>query len=131
MYHIPKDSSPLNNIVREYFAFFRTEILALSTTQWSQEDIKGKSYKQWTIMQYYGLMYFLIIVYEDIQRTKHLGFPYSYYATKYDMETCKSTLACYNIKFDKAVEIFGLKELVYEGIEKQGIEINNLVYGES
>lgn len=123
MKHIAKTISPLNTLVNNYFTAFKTQLVNYSTIEWNNEDLKGKSYAQWQAMQYYNLMYLLIIVYKEIIRTKNLNYTWSYYVNKFKLDTYRKCLECEGIDFDKALHAFGFDTIFSNGgIESMIIE---------
>lgn len=123
MYHIPKLISPLNTSVHDYFNLHKEDILYITTRQWNDEDLKGETLRQWKIMQYYYFMYFLILLYEEIERTKDLGYSWDYYADKFSIEAIKKCITCDNIAWDKSLEAFNIPyNFITQGIEFLGIE---------
>lgn len=128
MYHIAKTITPLNIAINNYFTAFKDDILTYSTKQWKEEDIKGKSIAQWRAMQYYDLMYLLIVLHQEIVRTLHLNCDWSYYVTKFKLDKYQKCIQCEEIDWDKAIDSFGLNDLVPQGgIENMGIEINFVI----
>lgn len=125
MYHIAKNISLLNNSVNNYITAFKSELIGFSTNEWNDEDLKGKSYSQWEAMQYYNLMYLLIIVYNEVIRTQNLNHSWSYYREKFKLDKYRKCLECEGIDFDKALNAFGFYIYTNEsGIEQMGIENN-------
>jgi len=123
MEHIAKKTSDLNTAIHTFFLAFKDKLVGFSTTQWKQEDLKGKSNSQWIAMQYYNLMYLLIIVHQEVMRTKDLGYPWSYYVSKFKLDTYKECLACDGIDFDKALEAFNIPFYFSEdGINLMGVQ---------
>lgn len=128
MYHIAKNISPLNNAINNYITAFKSELVGLSTLEWKEEDLKGKSYSQWKVIQYYDLMYLLIIVYNEVIRTKNLNYSWSYYRDKFKLDKYRKCLECEGIDFDKALNAFGFSSYVNEsGIELMEVETNFII----
>ena len=124
MLHTVKVISPLNTYINDYFNSFKTELINYANIQWKEEDLKGKSTVQYKAMQYYNLMYFLILVYEEVVRTNN-KYPYSYYNDKFKISDYKKCIECEGISFNKALQAFGLDTFFNtDGIETIGIEVN-------
>lgn len=128
MIHSVKKVTPLNACIANFFLAYKDDIISLTNKQWNDEDLKGTSIKQWNIMKYYDLLYLLIVVYNEINRTLELNYPFSYYSNKFDLEKYKKCLACSNIDIDKGYEAFRFNILSQiDGIELQEIEVSNIV----
>src|SRR5687768_6654697 len=101
MLHYVKKLGILDTAVSNFFTAYKSELVSLSQSQWNSEDYKGKSRHQWTIMQYYNLMYLFILVHKEVVRTKDLGYPWSYYESKFNLVEVQRCLGCYGIDWDK------------------------------
>lgn len=128
MLHSVNKISDLNTAINNYFIAFKDDIMISTAKHWNDEDNKGSSFASWNTMKYYTLMYLLIIVYQEIERTKKLNYSWSYYENKFNLIEYKKCLACFKIDIDKAYTAFGFDYLIEEsGIGLQGISINNMV----
>lgn len=130
MLHYVKKPSILDTAISNYFSAFKSDIVALHQTQWNSEDLKGKSKSQWMVMQYYNLMYLLILVHKEVTRTKHLDYSWSYYEQKFNLVAVRECMGCYGINWNKAIEAFDLNNLVPGGIEDMSLEETFIIYGE-
>lgn len=124
MLHNVKLISDLSTKIDNFFSLFKGKILSLTTSQWNEEDFKGKSYIQWDIIKYYHLLYLLILLNEDINRLRFLNKDWSYFSNKYNLDNFSKCLACNNISFVDALVSFDLyNESLDLGI--QTMNINN------
>lgn len=130
MLHSLKKISTLDAAIDAYFTSFKTKLVELNQSQWTSEDLRGKSSLQWTIMQYYNLMYLLILVHREVTRTADLGKDWAYFEGKYNLAAIKFCIACQGINYDKALEAFGFNNLIPGGIEDMQIESNFEIHGE-
>ncbi len=130
MLHTLRKISPLDTAIDAYFTSFKSELIELSQSQWTSEDLRGKSSLQWIIMQYYNLMYLLILVHREVDRTANLGKDWSYFENKYNLNKVKSCVACQGINYDMALKAFGLNNLFSGGIEDMMLESDFIINGE-
>lgn len=104
--HKYSNDNYLDGRIRAYWLFFKADILALTTKGWNEEDLRGKSCTQYKVMQYYYLLYILILLYEDLKANSVLQPSWSYYNTKYNIDGLRKCLACIGIDIDKALAVF-------------------------
>lgn len=114
--HSYTTNSVLNNKIKEFFIYFKPQIIELSKKQWNEEDLKGKSNYQFLIQDIYYLLYLLILIDIDISITGKF-YSWDYYKTKYNIEKLEDCFNCKKINFKKAIEIFGFFNNCNEGIE--------------
>lgn len=124
--HNPNNnSSYLDGRIYAFWLKFKSDILRISKSGWKEEDYKGATFCQYKVMQYYGVLYLLIAIYIDVQRTKQT---WDYYVTKYDLNTKRKCLACNGIDLDKALAIFDFPlSTCTGGIECMGVGIDFIV----
>lgn len=131
MLHTVKKISNLNTYINSFFNEFKDDIMIQTNKQWHDEDLKGSSTKQWNVMKYYYLLDLLIIVYNEVERTKDLGYNWSYYVNKFDLEKYRKCLACVGIDIDKGLNAFNLGDSIsILGIELAQIE-DSFIVGDS
>lgn len=128
MIHVIKKITPLNKAINNFFIAFKSDIISKTDSQWNEEDYRGSSFTQWRIMKYYYLLHLMILLFLEVERTKELELPWSYYESKFDLSRHKKCLSCDGISIEKGYEAFGLIDLgAVEGIEFQEIELSNIV----
>lgn len=131
MLHSLKAIGTLNTAVNNFYTAYKSELLPLSTAQWKSEDYRGKSFHQWTLMQYYNFMYLLTLIHREIERAgDHLDRDWSYYVSKYNLVKVQECLACYGINYTKGIQAFGFDTQFPEGIEGMAIESTFVITGE-
>lgn len=120
MIHTVGNISQLHTNVDNYFNTFKDDILIKTRLGWDEEDLRGKSYQQWKVMQYYNLLYYLIIMYNDYLLLSSSQ-PWSYFVSKYNLRDIKDCVACEGIDFRAALESFGFPGEI-NGIEELEVE---------
>lgn len=124
MIHTVVAKTSLQTNIKAFFEAYKTDILALHTTQWNEEDLKGKSYTQWKIQLYYDLLYLCIILYLEKQRLANLK-SWSYFITTYSLNTIRECLACEGIVMQKGLDAFYLGGTNEDlGVELMEVENN-------
>ena len=63
--HQFNSSTYLEGRIKAYWDKYSNEVNALHEKQSKDEDLKGKSLNQWKIMQYYYVMYLMILIYSS------------------------------------------------------------------
>jgi hypothetical protein len=130
MLHSKKLISTLDKAVDDFFTAYKPQLLLLSQAQWKSEDYRGKSYQQWTAMQYYNFLYLLSLMYREIDRTKNFNRDWTYYVSKYNLNEVQKCLGCYGIDWTKGLEAFGFNDLFPGGIENMDIESTFIISGQ-
>jgi hypothetical protein len=120
--HSYKINSVLNTKIKNFFSYFKPQIIELSKKQWNEEDLKGKGTTQFIIQDIYYLLYLFILIDIDTSITGKF-YNWEYYKTKYNIEKLEDCINCKGINFKKAVEIFDFFKNCNEGIEC--IEVEN------
>ncbi len=123
--HQYNTSTYLEDRIEAFWNLYKVKILELNTRAWKEEDLRGESLTQWSIMQYYNVLSLVILIYLDIKKNNTIYPTWSYYNTKYDLDNKKKCLACNNIDLDKILNIFDLPfTSIGEGIGAMEIETN-------
>ena len=101
------NASILEQKIQEFWSLYKTDLLKLSRDSWKQEDLRGQSYTQWKIMQYYNILSLVILLYFDVLKNGTVYTTWSYYNTKYNLDEVRKCAACNCIDLDKILAIFG------------------------
>ena len=128
MLHSNATISSLHSLVDTYFQNYKSTLTSLSSKGWNEEDLKGKTYQHWKVMQYYNLLYLLCIIrleYDKLKGKKN----WSYFVSKYKLNDIKDCLACEGIKLDTALELFGFPTSDSGGVSYDEIETTLQIYG--
>ncbi len=119
--HQFNSSTYLEGRIKAYWDKYSNEVNALHEKQSKDEDLKGKSLNQWKIMQYYYVMYLMILIYLDKQLHKNQS--WSYYITKYNLVKYQECLACVKIDLKTILTIFNFSSITQtDGVETLEIE---------
>ena len=124
---IPKATNHLEAAIAAAFRRYRTDILALHTTMWNQEDYRGSSCIQYKIMHYYLAIYLATLIYceasNEIENTS------AYYETKYNLDVLREKFACNGISLNNIFLDFGIAfpSDCGEGIECMELESNFII----
>ena len=110
MFHTLNTPTAYEVAIKDFFAFYRTTILALHSKQWKQESIKDKSCIQYTIQQFYLALYVVLLIKYEVD--KGVNTDWQYYIDKYNLADKAKKFACNGISLKKILAIFGLPTAV-------------------
>lgn len=122
--HNINSPSSLEQSIQAFWLYFKGKILDLTNTQWNEEDYKGISFYQWRTMQYYNLLYLLILIQVDISQNGGTNSSWGYYRKKYDLDRKRDCFICEGIDFDKALNLFSFPVIESEGVGNFGVQVN-------
>lgn len=100
----------LETYISKSFLLFKDVIIDRHKKQYKEEDIKGSSCVQYSIMDIYLSILFVVLIYNDVISTNNTS--WEYYNNKYCIDRIRKCLACKGIDIDLILNVFGLP---YEG----------------
>ena len=116
---------PINNLSTYWTGFYNlygNDIMSLSERWFNDENIRGRSCKQYGVEQYYAAFYLCTLIKNELDKgyTNDLA----YFEEKYNINKVRHTLVCNNISLDKIFTIFGISFNTSNnyGIEGMAIE---------
>lgn len=110
----------LDTKIKEFWDLNKSAILSNNANQFNEEDLKGKSFYQWSSMSYYYVLNLLLLIQID---KNHSQKEWSYYYEKYNITNIKKCLSCIGINLNKNLEIFGFPITEAGVIEQQNVQV--------
>lgn len=112
----------IDNLLKEAFLLYKTDILKLHNKVWKDEDYEGESCNQFVLYQYYLAIYFVVLIWLYVQQNPNKT--WVEIEEHFDINNKRKQLACNNIDLDKILNIFSLplKGTCHGGIENMGFE---------
>ena len=90
------------------FQLYRSDILALHTSLFNQEDIYGRSCKQYKIAQYYLAFLYTYLIYR--RYTDGVSRVWSYFEDLFNIEDLDKRFGCNGISLDKLFVIWDINQ---------------------
>lgn len=125
-------NSIYNNIdgfILDYQSKYGAAILALTKEQFNEEDLTGKSFKQYEVNYYWLALGYALVIY--IEWMQGLNNDWDYYKEKYDIDCITKSLACKGINFTTILADIGLpNDTIYGKIIEETFIIEDEVEDE-
>jgi hypothetical protein len=122
MFHTLHTPKVYEVLIKNFFTYYRNDILTLHRKQWSEESIRDKSCVQYKIQQYYLALYLVLLI--KVEVDSGVNTTWQYYIDKYGLADKAKKFACNNISLKQILSIFGLPTSTTTETELDSIGIN-------
>lgn len=106
MTNSPLLTSTIDSYLANAFSKIRISIVALQNKWFNEESYKGTSKIPYKVSMYYMAIYLVLLMYLEMKAGYNTT--WSYYQTKYDIDTNRKKLACCGIDLDDIISSFGI-----------------------